>query len=106
MPIHERQVCPAKPFRESQLNIELNQSMNSMYQVIQIFSSDWIKGQSLSDFDELHAHTGQMSNVGQRILDFYIAAAKQCLTCLDRATSKSGGGGTVGYGWGGIWHFM
>ena len=77
MPIHERQVLPAKPYRESQLNKELSQSMNLMYQVIQIFSSVWMKGQSLSDFAELHAHTALMSNVGQRFLNFYIAAAEQ-----------------------------
>ena len=77
MPVHERQVLPAKPYRESQLNKELNQSMNSMYQVIQIFSSDWMKGQSLVDFAELQAHTALMSNVGQGFLDFYIAATEQ-----------------------------
>jgi hypothetical protein len=77
VPIHERQVLPAKPYRESQLNTELNQSINSMYQVIQIFSSGLMKGQSLSDFAELHAQSGQMSNVGQRFLNFYIAATEQ-----------------------------
>jgi len=77
VPIHERQVLPAKPYRESQPNKELNQSMNSMYQVIQIFSSGWMKGQSLSDFAELHAHTALLSNVGQRFWNFYIAATKQ-----------------------------
>jgi hypothetical protein len=63
VPIHERQVLPAKPYRESQLNIEPNQTMNSMYQAIQIFSIDWMKGQSLSDFAGLHAHTALLSNV-------------------------------------------
>ena len=77
MPIHERQVLPAKPYRELQLNIELNQTMNSMYQVIQIFSIDWMKGKCLSDFAELHAHTASMSNVGQIFLNFYVAATEQ-----------------------------
>ena len=40
-----------------------------------------------------HAHTALMSNVGQRFLDFYIATAEQWLTCMERVTSKSGGGG-------------
>ena len=59
MPVHERQVLPAKPYRESQLNKEFSQSKNSMYQVIQIFSSDWMKGQSLSDFAELYRELGR-----------------------------------------------
>jgi hypothetical protein len=77
VPIHERQVLPAKPYRESQLNKEFSQSMIEIYQVIQFFSSGWMKGQSLSDFAELHAHTELLSNVGQRFLDFYISAAEQ-----------------------------
>jgi len=44
-----------------------------------------------------HAHTALMSNVGQRSLNFYIAAAEQWLTCLERAFSKRTGGGTVGF---------
>ena len=49
-----------------------------------------------SYFAEQHAHTALLSNVGQRFLDFYIAAAEQWLICIDRATSKRTGGGTVG----------
>ena len=44
-----------------------------------------------SNFAELHAHTALMSNVGQRLLDFYIAAAEQWLACLERVSSKSWG---------------
>ena len=49
-----------------------------------------------TNFAELHAHTALMSNAGQRFLVFYIAAAKQWLTWLERATSKSWGGWWVG----------
>ena len=55
-----------------------------------------MKCQSLADYAEHYAHSALMSNVGQGFLDFFIAAAEQWLTCLERATSNTGGGGTVG----------
>ena len=48
------------------------------------------------NFADQYAHTALLSKVGQILLDFYIADAEQWLTCQEGATSKTGGGGTVG----------